>query len=216
MRRRLFIIGTGGLAREMAMLAEGINSREHKWEIAGFIAKGEAEIGKDLGIASIVGDDNWLLTQDFEADIVIGIGLPKIRAKAILPYLEWGNKFAFPNLIHPSAKLDYQRVELGDGNAITAGCNFTCDIQVGNYSLFNLNTTVGHDAVIGDFNVINPGANISGGVKLGNRILIGTGCQILENITIGDEAILGAGAVVTKNIPSGLTVVGVPAKPISK
>ncbi|OGO15141.1 MAG: hypothetical protein A2Z14_18160 [Chloroflexi bacterium RBG_16_48_8] len=216
MRRKLFILGTSGLAREMAMLAEVVNSREHRWEIAGFIAKDLAEVGKDLGIVPVVGDDTWLLTQDIEADIVIGIGYPGVKFKVIQSYLEQRDRFSFPNLVHPSAYLDYRRVEWGLGNAITAGSNFTCDIQIGDFNLFNLNSTVGHDAIIGDFNVINPGVNISGGVKIGSRVLFGTGCQVLENLTIGDEVIVGAGAVVTKDIPEGLTVVGVPAKPLVK
>lgn len=216
MRRKLFILGTSGLAREMAMLAEVVNAREHRWEIAGFIAKDTEEVGKDLGIAPVAGDDTWLLTHELEADIVIGIGYPKVKSSVILPYFEHRDRFSFPNLVHPSAHLDYRRIEWGIGNAITAGSNFTCDIQIGNFNLFNLNSTVGHDTIVGDFNVINPGVNISGGVKIGSRVLFGTGSQVLENLTIGDDVIVGAGAVVTKDIPEGLTVVGIPARPLMK
>jgi sugar O-acyltransferase (sialic acid O-acetyltransferase NeuD family) len=216
MRRRLIILGTSGLAREMAMVAEHVNAREHFWEIYGFIGHNLSEIGKNLGVACIIGDDEWLLSQDFETDILIGIGYPELRADILTRYLDQGERFGYPNLVHPKASFDYRRIELGRGNVITSGCSFTCDIKVQDFNLFNLNTTVGHDVCIGSFNVINPSVNISGGVHFADRILAGTGCQILENLWVGADVIIGAGAVVRNNVPNGQTVVGIPAKPIKR
>lgn len=216
MRRSLIILGTSGLAREAAMVAEQINAQQHRWDIRGFIGETTADVGKMLGIAPILGDDDWLLAQDLEADLVIGIGYPKVRAKVLSKYMECGTRFAFPNLIHPLASLDFRRVELGKGNIITAGCAFTCDIAVHDFNLFNLNVTVGHDAVIGNYNVMNPSVNVSGGVHIADRVLVGTGAQILENLSVGSDATVGAGAVVRANVLNGQTVVGVPAKPLEK
>jgi len=215
MRRPLIILGASGLAREMAMVVEQINARWHHWRILGFIGDESSEAGKDLGLAPILGNDAWLLSQDIEADLVIGIGYPSVKARVIEKYLGRGSRFGFPNLVHPQACLDYRRIEMGRGNVVTGGCQFTCDIQVGDFNLFNLNVTVGHDARIGDYNVFNPGVNVSGYVQVGNRVLVGTGCQILERLEVGDGATLGAGAVVTKPVPAGITVVGVPAKPLA-
>lgn len=214
MRKKLIILGAGGLAREMAMLAAQVNAFHPTWDILGFIGGPGCAVGQNLGIAPILGDDEWLLRQTFEADLVLGVGYPKVKQKIIDLYLSCCGQFHFPNLIHPRASLDINHVKMGIGNTITCNCVFTCDIAIGNFNLFNLNSTVGHDALVGNMNVINPGCNISGGVNIGNRVLIGTGAQILEQLTIGDDARVGAGAVVTKNVENGWTVAGVPARPL--
>jgi sugar O-acyltransferase (sialic acid O-acetyltransferase NeuD family) len=196
------------------MLAERINAKQHRWTLVGFISGEKASIGKDLGNAKVVGDDEWLLNQEEQADLLIGIGTPTLRAKVVKPYLAREAQYQFPNFIHPFAQLDFRRISFGVGNAVTSGCSFTCDIQIGDFNLFNLNSTLGHDAVIGNYNVINPGVNISGGVTLGDRVLLGTGSQVLENLNLGSNITVGAGAVVIRDLPSDVTVVGVPAKPI--
>lgn len=216
MRRDLVILGTSGLARETAMVVEHINAQEHRWRILGFIAASAEEKGRDLGVAPVLGDDEWFLSQDIEADVVVGIGFPNIRAKVLSRYLQHGDRFGYPNLVHPRASLDFRRVELGRGNVITAGVAMTCDIQIGDFNLFNLNGTVGHDDIIGSFNVFNPSVNLSGYLKIGDRILVGTGAQILENLSVGSDATVGAGAVVRADVEAGQTVVGVPAKPVGR
>lgn len=54
------------------------------------------------------------------------------------------------------------------------------------------------------------GAHIKKGAKIGNN------ATLLPNVTIGENAIVGAGSVVTKDVQPNETVVGVPAKKISK
>jgi sugar O-acyltransferase (sialic acid O-acetyltransferase NeuD family) len=216
MRRDVIVLGSSGLAREMAMVLEHVNAREHRWRFLGFIGGSADEAGKDLGSGKVLGDDAWLLASGISADLVIGVGYPAVRAKILKRYLEQGDRFGYPNLVHPAASLDFRRVELGRGNVITAGMALTCDIQIADFNLFNLNGTVGHDAVIGSCNVFNPSVNISGGVRVGDRVLAGTGCQILENLEIGSDATLGAGSVVRAKVEPGQTVVGVPARPIAR
>lgn len=215
MRRNLIILGSSGLAREMAMVTEQVDARNHAWNFLGFISGDMAEQGRDLGLGKVLGDDAWLIDSDLRADLIIGVGFPMVKAKILEKYRALDDRFAFPNLIHPDASLDFRRVELGIGNVITAGTAFTCDIEVADFNLFNLNGTVGHDAIVGNFNVFNPSVNISGGVQIGSRVLAGTGCQILENLKIGDDATLGAGSVVVKDVEAGLTMVGIPAKPLA-
>ncbi len=214
MRRDILILGAGGLAREMAMVLEHVNAREHRWNFLGFVGATPEETGRDLGAGRVLGDDAWLLASDVSADLVVGVGYPSIRSKILSRCLAQGSRFEYPNLVHPSSTLDFRRVELGRGNVITAGVAMTCDITIGDFNLFNLNATVGHDCVIGSYNVLNPGVNLSGYVRVGDRVLLATGCQVLERLSVGSDAILGAGAVVRADVEPGQTVVGVPAKPL--
>lgn len=45
---------------------------------------------------------------------------------------------------------------------------------------------------------------------------IGSGAVICPGVTVGEGAMVGAGAVVTKDVPPGATVVGNPARLVSK
>ncbi|MDQ2084375.1 sugar O-acetyltransferase [Xanthobacteraceae bacterium Astr-EGSB] len=53
-------------------------------------------------------------------------------------------------------------------------------------------------------------------VTIGHNVWIGGGAIILPGVTIGDDALIGAGAVVTRDVAPGTTVVGNPARPVSR
>ena len=53
-------------------------------------------------------------------------------------------------------------------------------------------------------------------VTVGEECYIGMGANVIQNRTVGAGSIVGAGAVVIDDIPSGVTVVGIPARIVKK
>jgi len=148
---------------------------------------------------------------------IIGVGDNLLRRKIASRF----NQLKYTNVIHSSATFGYnQRKEIENkkGNIVTAGVRITNDVKMGNFGIFNLNCTVGHNCIIEDFVNIAPGANISGNVKLSEGSYIGTNASILqgksitEKMLIGRYSTVGAGSVVTKSISDHSIVKGVPAK----
>ena len=149
----------------------------------------------------------------------IGIGDNTVREKVAKRYFGVLN---FGNVIHPSASFgshQREKVEAGQGNIVCAGVRFTNNIKVGNFTVFNLNATIGHDVVAEDYINVAPGANISGHVHLGRRCWVGTGAVInqgdeREKLIIGNDAVIGAGSVVVRACDGNGVYVGVPARRI--
>jgi UDP-perosamine 4-acetyltransferase len=140
---------------------------------------------------------------------VIAIGNNRIRMeKAALVRREG---YELLSAVHPSAVVA-DSVTLGVGTVVMAGAIVNWDAQIGENVVLNTGCTIDHDCVIGDGAHVSPGANLGGDVIVRERAHIGIGAVILPGITIGADTIVGGGAVVTKDLPSGVTVVGVPAR----
>jgi sugar O-acyltransferase (sialic acid O-acetyltransferase NeuD family) len=214
MSRTLYVIGTGGFAKEVAQLADVVNSNgTRRWSSIEYLCETPDEIAKPMPFGKVTGTDETLAALTTPADFAIGIGIPKVRQR--LAFRLSQNPFlSAPNLVHPNSEVDPVHVHLGRGNLITRGSAFTCAIEVGDFNVFNLNCTIGHDCRIGSFNVINPGCNISGGVHLADACLLGTGSLVLEGLGICDDVVVGGGAVVSKSIHAPGVYIGVPARPL--
>jgi sugar O-acyltransferase (sialic acid O-acetyltransferase NeuD family) len=208
-RLDLYVIGASGLAREMWWLAQACWQKQ--WVPRGF-ADVDPEVS-DLPPGLHVVADADLLERHEPLAAVIGIGFPAPRLRVAGRY-EAAGHITFPTLVHPSASIDGP-VGFGNGVCVTAHCSLTGDIGIGDFVLLNHKVTVGHDAQIGRGSVINPGANISGNVDIGDGVLVGAGATVLQDLAIGAGATVGAGALVTRNVPAGVTVVGIPARPIA-
>jgi sugar O-acyltransferase (sialic acid O-acetyltransferase NeuD family) len=211
MSSELYIVGTGGLAKECAQLARQIDSVCERWHAIKYVTHDDAILGTTLPFGCISMLDHELHAKESKVDVVIGIGHPQLKQKICQDFLK-NPSLSYPNLIHPSVDIDSNFVNMGCGNIVTKGVIMTCDIKIGNFNLFNWNCTIGHDSEIGNYNVINPGSSVSGRVKIGDSCLIGTGARIIENINIGSNIQIGAGAVMTRSSVLAGVYVGIPAR----
>ncbi|MGY9074985.1 MAG: acetyltransferase [Acidimicrobiales bacterium] len=116
-------------------------------------------------------------------------------------------------LVHQDATVG-RWVELGEGTIVSPGARLTANITVGRGCLINAAAVLSHDDVLGDFVTVSPSATLCGGVTVGSRTNIFAGATIMPGVTIGDDATVGAGALVNSDVASGVTVIGVPARPL--
>lgn len=86
---------------------------------------------------------------------------------------------------------------------------------IGRGAILNTGCSVDHDCILGMTVHVSPGARLAGGVIIGEGSWIGIGASVKQLVRIGSRVIVGAGAVVLADVPDGITVVGVPARPIS-
>jgi acetyltransferase-like isoleucine patch superfamily enzyme len=116
-------------------------------------------------------------------------------------------------------------VEIQQGAVVGARC------KIQSHSFICRGVEIGDEVFVGHGVVFNndrhPRAtNDYGSVKtdddwtlertvVADRASIGSGSTILCGITIGEGAVVGAGAVVTGDVPAGVTVAGVPARPLT-
>jgi sugar O-acyltransferase (sialic acid O-acetyltransferase NeuD family) len=209
--KTLGIFGTSGFAREINDIANEFGYRtvyigRDQAECDTWVSPGEVMLESDI--------ENYV-----DMGFAIGIGENQIRQNVATRYL---NKLRFVNLIHPSASFGKGQLDLINakrGVVICAGVRFTNNIQVGDFSIFNLNTTIGHDVIVDDFVNVSPGVNISGNVHIGARCWLGTGAAInqgksITKLVIGEDTIIGSGAVVVKDCEPNAVYVGAPAKRI--
>jgi sugar O-acyltransferase (sialic acid O-acetyltransferase NeuD family) len=211
------IYGAGGFARETAWLLEACNETHARYQVTCFIDDDVSAHNTLVNDIPVMGLD--AARRQFPGARVIGaIGSPKARQAVIEKAAAAGAQFE--TVIHPRVERS-RWIEIGLGTVICCGSILTTNIRLGAHVQINLDCTVGHDVVMGDYTTLAPGVHVSGWVHFGSRVYVGTGATIINGtqerpLLIGDDAVIGAAACVTKSVPDGLTVVGVPAKPLLK
>jgi len=115
--------------------------------------------------------------------------------------------------VHPSSMVA-KSVKIGYGCSVLANSVINSNAVIGNHCTILSNSTIGHDTKMGENNFIATNVGIGSSINIGCANFFGINSSYKESITIGDHCIFGMGAVVVKSIPSGLKVVGNPAKKI--
>jgi len=193
--KRIAIIGSGGLGREVLGIIQSINKEKKIWEFIGFYDDNLPD--KLVNGFPVIDKIEALNSIDEELYIIIGIGNPRIKE---LLYNKIVNpKIIYPTLIHPSVIMySEETISLGKGVVIGANSVLTVNIEIGDHVYVNTTSVLSHDVSIGRFCMLMPTVSISTGAKIGERVYLGNGVIIDKAITLDSNIIVKAGTILSE------------------
>lgn len=189
--------GQGSVVAEAAALAG--------WRVLGFVDDAVTRRGGPLPMLDA---DNAALA---DASWHVAIGDNAARQRVTRGLADRGRTLV--SVIHPAAHVS-PSASIDPGCFVGPGALVHTNARIGEGSILNSGAIIEHDDQLGSFVHIAPGAALAGRVRIGERTLVGLGARVLPELTLGTGCIIGAGAVVTRDVADGLTVRGVPARPV--
>jgi serine O-acetyltransferase len=108
-------------------------------------------------------------------------------------------------------------VVLGFGIYIPVNANIGKGFTIHNFSgIFICEATIGDNCIVFQNVTIGHLRGQPEPPRLGNNVFIGAGAKVLGSVIIGDNVAIGANSVVINDVPDNCTVLGVPARIISR
>lgn len=204
----IVLIAASGLAREVASSIATTDDR-----VVGILDDDPKLQGTELGGIPVLGD--LKLAADLDAQFLICAGPSMVRVWIATRLHKMGiGQDRFATHVDPTVFVG-DRVEIGAGTVILAGCVLTCDITLGSHVVLMPRVVLTHDDTVGDYATLAAGATAGGRVTFGQACYVGMSSSIRQDTRIGVGATLGMGAVLVKDLPDGQTWAGNPAAPLS-
>jgi sugar O-acyltransferase (sialic acid O-acetyltransferase NeuD family) len=208
--KELYIIGAGGLGREVADIVDSVNQRTPSYRLAGFVDDNEELRGSLVNGIPVFGGRGRLgqLAREREIHAVIAIadtGIKKTIARELDDYINW------VNIIHPMAVVS-KHCEMGRGNIVQAFCHLAANARLGDHCIINVSSLVGHDAVLGDCVSVMCFCAPNGNVRLESGAYLGSHVMIIPGLTVGEDAFICAGSCVFHDVEAGAVMRGNPAR----
>lgn len=194
--KKIAIIGSGGLGREVLGIIQSINRENKIWDFIGFF---DDNLSSELiNGFKIIGDINSLNKYKEELHIIIAIGNPIVKEK--LERRIQNSNIIYPNIIHPSVIVySKETIELGKGVVIGANSVLTVNIKIKDFVYINTASIISHDCIIDEYSVIMPTVSISTGAKIGKKVYIGNGTKIDYPIVVKDNTRIRAGSILDES-----------------
>jgi sugar O-acyltransferase (sialic acid O-acetyltransferase NeuD family) len=206
----LLVLGSGGHGKVVADVGRSMGLR-----LAGFVDDDPARVGARIWGLEVISWDRLLAERERLGEVVValGIGSNEARERGHARLRAAGLPVA--TLIHPKAAVA-SSARLGEGTVVMANASVNPDAEVGAGAIVNTGAVVEHDCRLGDYAHLSPNAALGGAATVGRRSHLGLGAVALPGVKVGADVRAGAGAAIHRDVADGLTVVGVPARPIDE
>ena len=208
MKKRIYIVGGDGFARECYYNIQKMRRFDDTVEFAGFL--GHGGYGHTVDYKSYqqfylgeVSEHNF--AEDEYA--CIGAGYPELRRKIYEELKARGIRF-----VNICTEPLCESAVIGEANVILFCGGLSPNVKLGNGNVLNGNVIVGHDVNVGDFNFLGPRSMLLGYVSIGNDNTVGAGAIIMAHKTIGNSNKIAPLSVVYRNCKDNQCLLGNPAK----
>jgi sugar O-acyltransferase (sialic acid O-acetyltransferase NeuD family) len=214
-KKILVIYGAGSLGKETLQLVKILKLPRSYSRIL-FIDSSLA--GQKIDDIDIFSLDQFISLKLEFFDFLIAIADSKLRRTAAEAL---SSHSGYPiNLISKQSNF-LDLVAMGHGNIVFPGTTISTDVRLGNFVIINANSYIGHDCTIGSYVTISPCVTVCGNVEIQNDVFIGANTSIIQGtpkskIQIGENSILGIGTNVLKSVSASRTLVGNPARDVTK
>jgi sugar O-acyltransferase (sialic acid O-acetyltransferase NeuD family) len=205
-RKNLYIIGAGGLGRELELWLSLIPEELRDFTIFGYIDDNLKALDGFKSKYKILGT---IAGFDFNKTdyAVISIAEPEIKEKV---YNSLADRVRIYTFIAHTAIIG-DRNNIGTGSVICPNAIVSVNTIIGKCVTVNCGTQLGHDSKIGDFTSFMANVMIGGASSIAGKVYFGSQSTLVPGKRICDNAKISAGSVVIRNISKPGVYFGNPA-----
>jgi sugar O-acyltransferase (sialic acid O-acetyltransferase NeuD family) len=214
MSGRLIILGTGGNAYDVLDTIDAVNRATPTWQVVGFLDD-VAEPNSEYLERPVLGT---LADAASHLDCRFVSAIWNDRVFRTLHEVLARTRLAadrFVTLIHPGAAVS-TRARLGHDVVVQHGATIAGNVDLADHVWVGPGCIVGHGSALAGCSILAPGAVLGGGVRVERNCYVASGALVRPAVRLGEGSLVGMGAVVLADVAAGSTVVGSPARPLSK
>lgn len=211
-KRKLIIIGAGGLGREVLWAAQNTDALQPAYDFLGFCDDDSAKQSGEFSGLPLLGSPERARAQHGSGNwYICAVGDNRVREGIVarVERLGWTPQ----TIIDPSV-LVAPGVVVGEGSYVGALTILSPSAQLGRHVIINHGCSIGHDSQLSDFSQVCPGGRISGGASLGLGAFVGSNGVVGPSVKIGAWARLAASSFAMRTIADGCTAAGTPARAV--